>query len=76
MTVREGLYFIMSDGLISKRLAYLQAKMNKETDPREKIKILGEVTDIVNATIRKNRKDLEFLANVEKELHKLYSQSK
>ena len=61
MLLRETIYYLMSDKQLNKRIKRLEVKVKEATDPREKIKNLEDVADLVNATLRKNRHDKKFL---------------
>ena len=61
MLLRETMYYLMSDEMLSKRIEHLDAKIKTATDHREKLKNLEDATDLVKATLRKNRHNKKFL---------------
>ena len=61
MLVREMIYCAMSSEQLDKRITKLGEKMQSEVNIQKKIKILADISDIVKAIIRKNRKDKEFM---------------
>lgn len=75
MLVREAVYYLMSDKMLDKRIERLGAKIQTEVDPRVKIEILGDITDIVKAIIRKNRHNKRMLRNIGNELEELLEES-
>lgn len=75
MLLRETMYYLMSDEMLSKRIEHLGAKVSTATDPREKIKNLEDVTDIVNAILRKNRKNKKFLEEYRNAMQELLNGS-
>ena len=75
MLVRETMYYLMSTKMLNKRVNRLGVKISKETDPSKKIKILGDISDIVKATIRKNRRDKKFLDDVANSLQELVDEN-
>lgn len=75
MLARQYVYYLMSNKMLNKRVNRLGVKIQQETDPRKKFKILDDVTDAAKATIRKNRFDKAFMKRVGKELGELLEQS-
>lgn len=75
MLVRETVYYLMSNKMLNKRANRLAAKLQSEDDIMKKIKILNDITDAANATIRKNRFDKAFMKEVTFELQELLEKS-
>lgn len=75
MLVRETVYYLMSTKMLNKRANRLLVELKKEDDIMKKIKILNDITDAANATIRKNRFDKAFMKEVNFELQELLEKS-
>lgn len=64
MKIREIAYRFMSDQFLSARAKVLYEKLDKAKDSKERMKIVEENFDILEALIHKHRDDKEFINTV------------
>lgn len=75
MMVRQYVYYLMSNEMLNKRANRLAVKLREEDDIMKKLRILDDITDAAEASIRKNRFDKKFMKEAYFELQELLEKS-
>ena len=75
MKTRTVMYFVMSNKLLNKRIAYLNVKLSNETDPMKRIELLQDATDLLKAVIYKNRNNAQLMMHIGEQLKELSANS-
>ena len=75
MLLRETMYYCMTNKQLDKRVERLGVKIKNETDPKKKIELLGDISDIVKTLIRKNSNNESFMTYVGDTLNGLLHKS-